>query len=191
MANIYDAPDIDTSMALRQVGATQESFVAFQSIRTLPGSASSTFSFGAHASRPASGLTGDNYFETDRGWLYYYSGTAWLYESGVNVGTNATRAAITVTANDNGALFFTNDQNKWWRVEGGAWVDKSVSFDLTTSLKINGTKVIGARGAAVADVASADATDLATAITLVNEIKAQLNTLLARTRAATGHGLIA
>jgi hypothetical protein len=191
MANIYDAPDILTETAVRQAGETQEAFVQFTSIRSLPGSANAAFSFGTHASRPASGLTGDGYFETDRGWLYYYSGTAWLYESGVNVGTNATRAAITVTANDNGALFFTNDQNKLWRVEGGAWVDRFVTLDLTTSLKIGGTKVVGAQGAAVADVASADATDLATVLTLANETKAQLNALLARVRASGGHGLIA
>ena len=54
--------------------------------------------------------------------------------------------------------------------------------------KVNTIQVVGARGAAVADVASANATDLATAITLVNELKAQVNTLLARVRT---HGLIA
>lgn len=54
---------------------------------------------------------------------------------------------------------------------------------------VQGTKIFGAQGAAVADVASANATDLPTAITLVNEIKAQVNTAFARLRAATGHGL--
>lgn len=64
-------------------------------------------------------------------------------------------------------------------------------FNATTSFQQGGVKVVGAQGAAVADAASPDATDLATAITLVNELKAQLNTLLARLRASTGHGLIA
>lgn len=76
-----------------------------------------------------------------------------------------------------------------------------------------GNQVIGSRGTAVAAVATADsavtavadATDLATALTLVNDLKAkynaavtlineqkvQLNTLLARCRATGGHGLIA
>lgn len=54
--------------------------------------------------------------------------------------------------------------------------------------RVNGTQVVGARGAAVADVASANASDLATAITLANETKTQVNAWLARARA---HGLIA
>lgn len=191
MQSGYEAPDIDTESALRRAGATQESFTQFASTRANVGSSDASFSFGVHASRPSSGLQGDRYYETDRGWLFYYSGTAWKYLAGINAGTNATRAAITVTANDNGALYFTTDQNKLWRVEAGAWVDKFVTLDLTTSLKVAGTKVLGTQGGAVADVASAAATDLATAITLVNEIKTQFNLLLARTRAATGHGLIA
>lgn len=184
----YGAPDIDTTLAQRQAGNLVQSFVNFTTIRSLPGSASGAFSFGAHASRPASGAIGDQYLSTDRNTIYYYTGTVWMYSTGVNSGTNAVRAAIGVTANDNGSLFFTNDQNKLWRVEGGVWVDKFVTLDLTTSVKVAGTKVIGAQGAAVADAASADATDLATAITLVNELKGKVNTLLARVRA---HGLIA
>lgn len=183
----YGAPDIDVTRAERSAGSVIQSFVDFTTIRALPGSASGAFSFGAHASRPASGAIGDQYLSTDRGTIYFYTGTLWKYSTGVNSGTNAVRAAIAVTANDDGTLFFTNDQNKLWRVEGGVWVDKFVTLDLTTSIKIAGTKVIGAQGAAVADAASADATDLATAITLVNELKGKVNTLLARVRA---HGLI-
>jgi hypothetical protein len=55
----------------------------------------------------------------------------------------------------------------------------------------NDARLLTTRLAAVADVASADATDLAEVITLANEIKAQLNTWLARARATGGHGLIA
>jgi hypothetical protein len=66
----------------------------------------------------------------------------------------------------------------------------AMGVELTgTAVKIATNQIIGARGAAVADVASANATDLATAITLVNELKAQVNTLLARLRSTTGHGL--
>ena len=49
-------------------------------------------------------------------------------------------------------------------------------------------KVIGARGAAVASVASANATDLASVITLANELKSVQNTWLSRART---HGMIA
>jgi hypothetical protein len=54
--------------------------------------------------------------------------------------------------------------------------------------EVAGTQVVGAQGAAVADAANADATDLPSALALVNELKAQFNAALARARA---HGLIA
>lgn len=123
---IYDS-DISTEMALRRAGATEESFVQFTTIRSLPGSASAAFSFGTHALRPASAATGDEYFETDRSWLYYWAGTAWKFLSGINSGTDAVRAAITVTANDNGAEFYTTDTQKLWRVIAGAWSQTDIS----------------------------------------------------------------
>lgn len=52
-----------------------------------------------------------------------------------------------------------------------------------TSLKVGGTKVVGAQGAAVADAAGGAVIDV--------EARAALNALLAELRAATGHGLIA
>lgn len=140
-----ESPDIDTTMAVRQSGAAVESFVSFTSPRTLPGSTSAAFSFGTHALRPASGAQGDGYFETDRNWLYYYEGTKWLYEVGVNVGTDAVRAAIVVTANDNGALFYTTDTGALWRVEGGAWVNKFVTVSATTAFKVGASQVLSAR----------------------------------------------
>jgi hypothetical protein len=71
------------------------------------------------------------------------------------------------------------------------WGTPVFLVDTTGNIKIGGTYVVKAQGAAVADVASADATDLATVITLANETKAQFNTWMARARAATGHGLVA
>lgn len=68
-------------------------------------------------------------------------------------------------------------------------MQRGIGLDIKSgALLVAATQVVGAQGAAVADVASADATDLASVITLANETKAQLNTLLARQRA---HGLIA
>lgn len=187
----YESPDIDTTAVQRQLGALEISTIEqFQTIRTLEGSADASFTFGLRAARPAAGAQGDRFLATDRNWLYYYTGTQWAIVAGLTFGTDATRAAITPDATDNGAAFYTTDTNKLWRVSGGAWVDSFVSLDVTTSYEVAGVKVVGARGAAVADVASADATDLATVLTLANETKAQLNTLLARVRAATGHGLI-
>jgi hypothetical protein len=190
MREAYEAPTIDVAGTQRQLGDLEQSTAdQFQTIRTLAGSADASFTFGPRASRPVSGAEGDRYFATDRNWLYFYTGIGWAFIAGLVFGTNATRAAITPDATDNGAAFYTTDTNKLWRVSSGVWVDGFVSIDCTTSFEVNGTKVIGARGAAVADVASPDATDLATAITLVNEIKAQVNTAFARLRSTTGHGL--
>ena len=137
------AADLDTTMAQRRAGATQQEFVQFQSVRTLSGSASSQFSFGTHALRPATALAGDEYYETDRHWIYYWTGTAWAFLSGVNYGTNATRAAIAVTANDDGALFYTTDTKLWWQVSSGAWVQRDIA-GLVTVRKNTGADV-GAR----------------------------------------------
>jgi hypothetical protein len=71
------------------------------------------------------------------------------------------------------------------------WGTAKHTIDTSGYIKVAGTYVIKSQGAAVADVASANATDLASAITLVNEQKTQINALLARLRAATGHGIIA
>lgn len=190
-ADALEAPSLDLTATQRQIGALETSTIEqFQTIRTLAGSADASFTFGPRASRPTSGAEGDRFLATDRNWLYYYTGTQWAIVVGLAFGTDAARAAITPDATDNGAAWYTTDTNKLWRVSGGAWVDSFVSLDVTTSYEVGGVKVVGARGAAVADVASADATDLATVIALANETKAQLNTLLARVRAATGHGLI-
>lgn len=169
-----EAPDIDVTAALRQVGAAQESFVSFQSIRTLPGSAASAFSFGTHALRPTTALTGDLYEETDRHWLFYWSGTVWKYLAGVNYGTNATRAAISVTANDDGALFYTTDTKLWWQVSSGAWVQRDIAAVLIETggpttltmgaiangdyLTRSGTTIIGAAAVSAAALNVATAT---------------------------------
>jgi len=76
--------------------------------------------------------------------------------------------------------------------EGGIAAEQSIfaGGDLQCSgvLKIDGTQVVKEQQAAVADVSTADATDLTTVIALANAIKSTLNTVLARKRA---HGLIA
>lgn len=61
-------------------------------------------------------------------------------------------------------------------------VDVTGSINSTVSFQIGGTKVVGAQGAAVPDAAGGATIDV--------EARAAINTLLARLRAATGHGLI-
>lgn len=142
MQSGYEAPDIDTESALRQVGAAQESFVAFTSIRALT-SGAGTLTTGTRTAKPASAALNDFYYETDTYWLYYWSGTGWQWLTGMNAGTDAARAAITVSAKDEGAYFWARDTGKLWQVVVGVWTDRFTSLDLTTSLKIAATKVIG------------------------------------------------
>jgi hypothetical protein len=165
---------IDVQSALAQAGATQQNFVQFQSVRAVSGSSDASFSFGTHASRPASGAQGDRYFETDRGWEFYYTGTAWAYKAGVYIGTDATRAAITPASTDVNALFLVTDTTprKLYRVTSApAW---SLVGVLPNDI-----------GAAVVSVATADAGVAydATAQALINELKAQVNALLVVLRA--------
>lgn len=70
--------------------------------------------------------------------------------------------------------------------------DGSIIIAASAKLKVGTDAVVGARGAAVADVATANA-DAAYGqpeADLINELKTQLNLLLARVRSGTGHGLI-
>ncbi len=76
-------------------------------------------------------------------------------------------------------------------VQQGLWLDTNL-VDIRAAagvLKINGTQVVAPRQAAVADVGgTADTTYSSNEVTLINDLKAQLNALLARLRT---HGLIA
>lgn len=194
MQSGLEAPTIDVTATQRQLGVLEASTQAqLISTRSVAGSADASFSFGARASRPSSGAQGDRYFADDigarGGFLFLWNGVAWEIVVGWASGTDAQRSAYTPDTTDSGAFFWTSDTCKLWEIIGSTWTDRFVSLDAATSYEVGGTKVVGARGAAVADVASADATDLATAITLVNELKAQVNTGFARLRSTTGHGL--
>lgn len=183
-----EAPSLDVASSQRQIAALdQQTSAQFITARSALGSADAAFSFGPRASRPSSGAIGDRYFADNRQTLYVYTGTAWEVVVGFDSGTNATRAAITPDSSDNGAFFFATDTGVLWEVASGAWANRFVDISATTGFKVGVNYVVKARGAAVADVASADATDPPTVITLANETKAQLNALLARVRA---HGLI-
>jgi hypothetical protein len=64
----------------------------------------------------------------------------------------------------------------------------SVNVASGYGFKVAGTKVVDAQASAIADISTADATDLASAITLANANKAKINSVLAMLRT---HGLIA
>ena len=87
----------------------------------IPLSAGAVLDFGLRSAKPVAGNAGLMYFETDTGWLYFDNGTNFLYQVGMNKGTEAARAALAVTTDDEGALFYTTDTSVWWRVQTGAW----------------------------------------------------------------------
>jgi hypothetical protein len=78
--------------------------------------------------------------------------------------------------------------------EGGIGVEKSIVAGGSVNVgsgqgyKVAGTKVVGGQASAIADVSTADATDLASAISLANANKAKINSILSMLRT---HGLIA
>ena len=195
MYTLEEAADIATQRQAYEGGAAAQALPTV--VRQL-NSVTGTVTEGTRAERgSAVGMAdGDLFRETDTGWVYRFNSLAWKFFAGVGFGSNAARTAITpVSADDDGAAFVVTDtgtNNGVWRITGGAWAQVLPLATLTvaTSFRVGTNDVVKARGAAVADVASADATDLATAITLANETKAQLNAWLARARAATGHGLI-
>lgn len=70
--------------------------------------------------------------------------------------------------------------------EGGAGVSTKSAHHERIALVLRGlVDDIASAGAQPATIASADATDLGTAITLVNEIKAALNAVAASTQSVT------
>lgn len=160
MQTDYSAPDIDTSLAQRRAAEAQENFISFSSIRTVAGSADASFGFGARASRPASGIQGDRYFANNigsrGGWLYYWTGTAWAIVVGWASGTDAARAALTVTAVDNGAWFNTTDTSKFWEVSGGAWVDRTPAAGTVTSFSAAPTGIFDVATATTTPALSLD-----------------------------------
>lgn len=116
-------------------------------------------------------------------------------------------AALSCYAGSTGRLAFKSTTFS----ANAVWQNQSIGFERVSDTKVKITQSGGSHGdlklrelfdtndarllttrlSAVADVAAADAADLAEVLTLANETKAKLNTLLARFRATGGHGLIA
>jgi hypothetical protein len=192
---------IDEGLDIRAARQAEEASVTVQaqaqSIRSLTPTESAV-TVGPRADRKASSGSqeGDLWIEDDSLLLYRWdeSSVSWAYVLGFYYGSDATRTGITLESADEGLWFFVSSAGVnygFWRVVAGVWAKQLLpaSPDAATSYRVGGNDVVKARGAAVADVTSADATDLPSAITLANETKAQLNTLLARLRSTTGHGL--
>ncbi len=111
---------------------------------------------------------------TSMGTNYNTNGTATLFINDVGYLGGITQFRDFQVNNGKGALVMSLTGSTKLATFGG-------EIDMATSLKKSGTKVVGAQGAAVADATGASLADTT----------AQLNALLARLRASTGHGLIA
>jgi hypothetical protein len=86
-----------------------------------------------------------------------------------------------------GCIFFSATGTRYIYSDGNVF-DFSGAPINATSYKVSNTKVVGGQASAIADVSTADATDLTSAIALANANKAKINTILAMLRT---HGLIA
>jgi len=192
VAAAIESPDLFVTANERQIGALAiDTLDQFQTIRTLQGSADAAFTFGPRAARPASGAEGDRFLATDLNWLYAYSGTAWIIVCGVKSGTDAARAAYVPDATDDGAYWWTTDTCKLWEVSSGAWVDRFVSPDASTSYEVAGTKVVGTRktGWTVATGTATRGT-FDTATVTLPQLAEAVKALIDDLHQTAGHGLI-
>lgn len=155
---------------------------------TLIAGQSQTTSFGGDGSRSlransVGGQTGELFVEDETTWVKRWSGTAWVYHSGVMIDAAVNRGAITPDDSDIGALAIETDTFKWWYVDATpTWIHLPL-YDLpnvATGYQVDSKQIIGVRGAAVADASGG--------VTVDTEARAAINALLARARA---HGLIA
>jgi hypothetical protein len=86
-----------------------------------------------------------------------------------------------------GCIFFSGAGTRYIYSDGNVF-DFSGAPINTSSYRVSNTKVLGGQASAIADVSTADATDLTSAVALANVNKAKINTVLAMLRT---HGLIA
>lgn len=155
-----------------------------QTVRSQSGTeAALTTDTRANKATTTGSLANDLYLESDTNWLWRWTGTAWAFVTGLYVASDATRTALTISAADNGVLFFATDTGILWKVEGGVWVNKFSVITAATSFNIGANKVLGARGAAVADPTGGAVIDV--------EARTALIALLNRFRVTGGHGAIA
>jgi hypothetical protein len=122
----------------------------FQSVRS-QGTTEGAFTVNTRANRltTSGAVQNDRWLESDTRFEYRWTGTAWEFIGGFGKGNTAAFGAITASANDNGAEYYVTDTGSWWYVSGGAWVERS-KLNVTTEYRVNGVKVVGAQGAAIA-----------------------------------------
>jgi hypothetical protein len=120
----------------------------------------------------------------------------------IKTGTSANTSYFFTNGTNIGLFDSTNSRFSWSYViadgsfvvgvdPGGSGllrVGGSVNIASGQGYKVAGTKVVGGQASAIADVSTADATDLSSAIALANANKAKINSILSMVRT---HGLIA
>lgn len=133
--NIDEAQGIATQTHAYDAQSVVSQFSA-TSLRSLGiGSTDSNTTAGTRAIRltTTGSVVNDFFFETDTRWLYRWTGTAWEFVTGVYFATEATRAALSISAIDNNALFYATDTRVWWGVSAGAWTSRLVSLSAGVS----------------------------------------------------------
>lgn len=118
--------DQQTERGIRQSGAAEADLSSqFVSVRTAASEVSGSFTADTRANRLAAVgmLEGDRWLEGD-GWEYYFDGLIWRYLSGVWVGTDAARGAITPITGEDRALFFATDTGVLWEVVTTTWTKR-------------------------------------------------------------------
>jgi hypothetical protein len=137
------------------------------------------------ASKIITSTSPDSFLQLDDGidGVFLSSGGNIQFSSTSNITftTNGTDRAI---VNMDGSFVLGTDPggSELLRVGG------SVNIASGQGYKVAGIKVVGGQASAIADISTADATDLTSAIALANANKAKINTILAMLRT---HGLIA
>jgi hypothetical protein len=86
-----------------------------------------------------------------------------------------------------GCVFFSGTGARYIYCDGNVFDFSGIPIN-ATSYRVLNTKVVGEQASAIADVSTADATDLPSAVALANANKAKINSTLAMLRT---HGLIA
>lgn len=127
------------------------------------------------ASTPGS-QKGELFVEAETNWVKRWTGTEWVYHSGIMIDTDANRGAITVDSSDVGAPAYATNTAKIWYVDSApAWIHLPLYDlpDVGTGYRVAGTRVVGAQQAAVTSPAGGATIDTQ-ARTAIDAIRAVL-----------------
>jgi len=193
---VDEAQSIRTERQAEQ-GAVGAEAIFTNAVRTTS-STSGSFTADTRAVRQSAvGFAGDLFFESDTGLVYYAdTGTSWKYLAGIGFGSNATRAGLTISTDDNGAWFFVTDAGinyGLWRVVSGGWVKELLpaSPDVLTEYRVNGNRVVNARKTGwTTATGTATRSGFDTTTVTLPQLAEAVKALIDDLHQTAGHGLI-